>query len=81
MVVLPIAWILLGPNIPLRGFPPRVCVDPNGNIFSKLVPGNNPPGPEVLIKGNLPHCEKLPPRKGVLTHGKLNPLDILLPPG
>jgi hypothetical protein len=54
-------------------------------MFLKLAIGKNPPGIEVLIKGKPPHYENFPPRdmhlgKGVLTHGNLKPIDILLTP-
>jgi hypothetical protein len=67
------------------GFPPGISVDPIGKTFPKSLRRKNPPRPKVLIKGNPPHYEMLPRRdiplgKGVLTHGNLKPLDILLPP-
>ena len=72
--------ILLDPNMP-----PRVNVDPLEKTFPKLVPGKKSLGLDILTKGKPSHGEKFPPRdallwKGVLTHGKLKPLDVLLPP-
>jgi hypothetical protein len=71
--------------MPSMGFPPGIGVNPLGKTFLKLAPGKKPPEPDVLIKGNPPQFENLAlrgvtPGKGVLTHGNLNPPDILLHP-
>jgi hypothetical protein len=45
------AWFLLELDIPSSGFPPGVGVDPNKNVFPRLVPRKNFSGPKVWIKG------------------------------
>jgi hypothetical protein len=42
---------LPGLDMPPRGFPPGVGVDPKGNVFPKLVPGKNPPRTRGMNKG------------------------------
>jgi hypothetical protein len=53
-------------------------------MFPKLGLGKNPLEPKVLINGKLPQFENLSLKgvllgKGVSTHGKLEPPNILLP--
>jgi hypothetical protein len=79
------AWLLPGPDVFPWGFSRGMGVYPIGNVFQKLVPGKNPPGPEVLIKGKPPCYENfilrdVPQGKVVLTHGKLKYPNIILPP-
>jgi hypothetical protein len=71
MVELPRAWFLPIIDVPPRGFPPGIGVDPPGTMFPKLVPGKKPSGPDVLIKGKPPHCENFPPRDVPLEKGVL----------
>jgi len=53
-------------------------VDPPGKMFPKLILGKKPTGSDVLINGKLQFPLKdMPLGKGVLTHGKGNPPELL----
>jgi hypothetical protein len=84
MVALIGAQLLPGVVFPPRGLPLGKDIEYIGKMFPKLLLGNNPPKPKVLIKINPPHYENLSQRdvslgKGVLTRGKLKHANILLP--
>jgi hypothetical protein len=68
----------------MRGSPPQIDLDTLGKKLPKLGLGKYPLERKVFLNVNTLHYETLPlkegpPGKGVLTHGKLKPLDIILP--